>query len=277
MVAFEPVRAVLRGLEILRLVNEKGPSTATELARHAALPQPTVIRLLETLIAGGYVHRIEDTNLFGVTARTLALSAGFDADSRLVQLARPLIEGLRTEIGWPVNLATYVGADLAMTVAYANDKSHGMAIPGRLGARLPLLVTSVGIAFLANRQEDERAAILEQLRNSQSDWDTNPDYRSKLDARIAAAQAEGHAFSDPRYLEAIYDSTIWAVAVPVAVHGHVTSAIAAMVLRSAGQQRRILQQILPALKRTAADIGSRLAEDSGGSEAQGRGKPSFAG
>src|SRR4051794_24902112 len=141
MTSFEPVRAVLRGLEVLRVLNEGGPMTATAISNGTDLPQPTIIRILETLMAAGYVYKTEEANIYGVTARTLSLSSGFDANSRIVQLSQHLIEDLRTEIGWPTNLAVFVDADAAMSIVYTNRKAYGMSMPGRLGARLPLLVT----------------------------------------------------------------------------------------------------------------------------------------
>ena len=98
MASFEPVRAILRGLQILRVISENGPIATMDIAKQVKLPQPTVVRILETLVAAGYVYRLERTTLFGVTARTLTLSKGFAATSRLVQLATPLIEALRTAV-----------------------------------------------------------------------------------------------------------------------------------------------------------------------------------
>lgn len=261
MASFEPVRAILRGLDILRTVSEAGPLTATDLAARTRLPQPTVIRILETLISAGYICREPDSAAYGVTARTLVLSRGFDANSRLVQLAKPLIEDLRVEIGWPSNLATYDHG--AMTIAYTNRNTHGMSVPGRLGATIPVLGTGVGIVYLANLPEDERAAVLAQLKASKGRWDASPDLWKDLDRRIEAARRDGHAFADEHYLDEIYSSQIWAVAVPIIVGGRVVAALSSLILRSAGQRRRLLTQVLPPLRRTAATIAALLHEDAG--------------
>ncbi|CAO3436454.1 helix-turn-helix domain-containing protein [Azospirillum doebereinerae] len=270
MTSFEPVKAVLRALDVLRLLNEEGPLTTSMLAGRANLPQPTVIRLLETLMAAGYVYKDPETNVYGVTARTLELSRGFDANSRLVQIAKPLIEELRARIGWPSSLAVYVEADNGMSIAYTNREAYGMSMPGRLGARLPLLVTSVGGAFLSNLPPQERDAILARLKGSHSQWDSDPEYWGKLDTKIATVQANGYALAEEKYLEVVYDSRIWSVAVPVIVEGRVAAALSTQIIRHAGQPRRLLTQVLPALTQTAADIGSRLMADAVGTEAVAR-------
>ncbi len=261
MTSFEPVRAIIRGLDVLRILNEDGPSAATAIARRVQLPQPTVIRLLETLMSAGYVYKLERSNIYGVTARTLALSSGFDANSRIVQLAQPLIEDLRAEIGWPCSLAVYVEADAAMSIVYTNRNAHGMSMPSRLGVRLPLLVTAVGTVFLASLSADELAPLLTRLKGSKSRWDTDSDFWSGLDDRLSLAQQSGYALAADDYLDDIYDSMIWAVAVPVRVHGQPTAALSTMVLRNAGQQSRLVRQVLPALQQTADQIGARLTAD----------------
>lgn len=259
MTSFEPVRAILRGLTVLNLVNEEGPITASDLARAAKLPQPTVIRILETLLKAGYVYRRSDGITFAVTARTKTLSSGFDATSRLVQLAEPLIEQLRAEIGWPSNLS--ILENDAMVIAYTNRNTKGLSIPGRLGARIPLLATATGIVQLAGLDLDDLDAQLARLHQSQEFWDRAPECWASLDDKLTAARLDGYAFADERYLDAIYQSQIWAVAVPIIVNGRTEAALSSLVLRGAGQRARLLKGILPALRRTAATIGTQLSAE----------------
>jgi IclR family mhp operon transcriptional activator len=262
MPSFEPVRAITRGLTILRLISEEGPVTATDLARAAKLPQPTVVRILETLIESRYVYRRSDGMTFGITARTKTLSSGYDANSRMLQLAEPLIEELRAEIGWPSNLATL--EDNAMIIVYTNRNAKGLSIPGRLGARIPLLATGVGIVQLAGLPAPELKVQLARLRMSQEAWDSAPELWDTLDERLSAARRDGYAFAHERYLDAIYQSQIWAVAVPILVNGKTAAAVSSLVLRAAGQRQRLLAQILPPLRRAAVVIGDALSLEEAG-------------
>lgn len=258
MPSFEPVRAIVRGLSVLRAVSEEGPLTAMEAARRTGLPQPTIIRILETLIEAGYVDRGSDAR-YRVTARTRTLSRGFDLETRLVELAEPLLEELRAEIGWPSNLASF-DRD-AMVIAYTNRSAYGLSIPGRLGARIPLLATGVGIVQLAHLAPAALAETLERLKHSSERWDREPALWDSLDERLAAARRDGFGFADERYLDALYQSQIWAVAVPVVVDGRMEAALSSLVLRSAGQRRRLLGAILPALQRTAARLATKIQAD----------------
>jgi IclR family mhp operon transcriptional activator len=259
MPSFEPVRAIVRGLNVLRTVSEQGPLTAMAVARGTGLPQPTIIRILETLIEEGYVDRMPDNARYRVTARTRTLSRGFDAEKRLIELAEPLLEELRAEIGWPSNLATF-DRD-AMVIAYTNRSAYGLSIPGRLGARIPLLATGVGIVQLASFAPDALAEVLDRLKHSSERWDHEPALWDSLDERLAAVRRDGFGFADERYLDALYQSQIWAVAVPVVVAGRMEAALSSLVLRSAGQRKRLLAAILPALRSTAAKLAAKIQAD----------------
>jgi IclR family mhp operon transcriptional activator len=261
MASFEPVRAILRGLDILSIINEVGPVVATEIARRSSLPQPTIIRILETLISAGYVYREPHSAAYGVTARTLALSRGFNTTSRLVQLATPLIENLRAEIGWPSNLAVFERD--GMTIAYTNRGAHGMSIPGRLGARIPVLATATGVAYLASLSDLEVEDMLRRLSASDSRWDSSPEVRARFPERLAFARQEGYAFADQAYLDEIYHSRLWAVAVPIVVDGRTVAGLSSLVLDGAGSRKRVLGQILSPLRRAVATIAELLLQDAG--------------
>lgn len=259
MTSFAPVRAILRGLEVLRVISESGPLTASEISKACRLPQPTTVRVIETLIEAGYVYRHPAQQVFGVTARTKSLSRGYDARSRLVQLAAPLIEDLRNQIGWPSNLAVFEGR--SMVIVYSNRHANAMSIPGRVGAQIPVLATGVGMAYLAALEPAERERILDLLRKSQDRWDTEPSLWAKLGKRIETARRTGHAFAQDVYLNELYQSLIWAVGIPIKAFGEPIAAISSLVLATAGPRDQQLSVILPALTATAERIGELLEKD----------------
>lgn len=261
MPSFSPVRAIVRGLDVLRVVSDKGPVTATEIARALKIPQPTTIRILETLIDAGYVYRDEAVASFSVTARTLALSSGYDATSRLVQLARPLIEDLRRRIGWPSNLAV-PGRD-SMIIAYTNRGAASIPLPGHPGATTPLLATGVGMVYLASLGPVELAAVLQRLRASKDKWNAEPALWQDLDGRLEQVRQTGCGFAHEDYLYSQYQSRIWAVAVPIMVGGRLEAAISSLLLQDTGDRERQLALVLPQLQNTAGQIADALAADRG--------------
>lgn len=260
MPSYVPVRAIQRGLTVLRTISEYGPVTIAELVSRCRFPQPTVVRLLETLIAEGYVYRQAGKSTYLVTGRTLVLSRGFDSNSRLLQIAGPIIDQMHIQIGWPSNLAVF-DRD-AMVILYSNRASLGLSLPGRTGARIPLTATGVGLVTLAFLPEEERKAALSRAREMGGRWDSDPRIASRLTARLTQIRREGHAFADEEYLEAVYQSRIWAAAVPILTKdGKILAAISSLVLTVAGERRRLLLTILPNLRKAAVGIRDLLIAD----------------
>lgn len=261
MTSFEPVRSVQRGLSILRAVSEHGPVSITDLVSLCPMPQPTVVRMLETLMEAGYVYRQPGRGLYRVTGRTLALSRGFEPHDRLTEVARPVIEQLHVDIGWPSNLAVHDNG--AMVIIYSNRAALGLSIPGRIGARVPMLATGVGRVALAFMQPAERDAALEAARIAGDPWVGDGRRMARLPAELQEIRRQGHAFADEEYLDAVYQSRIWAVAVPIMAKDRVRGALSSLVLRIAGERRRLLKQILPRLGQAAAEVSGRIESDLG--------------
>ncbi|MGY8669153.1 helix-turn-helix domain-containing protein [Bradyrhizobium sp. UFLA05-109] len=260
MPSYEPVRAIQRGLAVLRAISEHGPMTIVEVVSRCGVPQPTVVRVLETLVAEGYVYRQAGKSTYLVTGRTLTLSRGFDSKSRLLEIASPIVDQMHIEIGWPSNLAVF-DRD-AMVIVYSNRASLGLSLPSRTGARIPLLATGVGLVTVAFMPEEERKIALSRSRETGGRWDRDPRIASRIDARLAQIRRDGHALADEEYLEAVYQSRIWAVAVPILTKdGKVLAAISSLVLSVAGERHRLLQRILPSLRRAAVGIRDRLVAD----------------
>lgn len=259
MSAFEPVRSVQRGILVLRTISELGPVTVSDIVSSCKLPQPTVVRLVETLIESGYVYRLAGKTTYKVTGRTLALSRGFDLHRRLTEIATPIVDQLHVEIGWPSNLAVYDGD--AMVIVYSNRAALGLSIPGRVGARIPLLATGVGLVTLARMNAEERRLALAKAQAGGNRWDCDPSLLEALPQRLKQVQRQGHAFAEENYLDEVYQSRIWAVAVPIPSPAGEFIALSSLLLRMAGDRKRHLSKVLPRLTDAAERIGTLLLQD----------------
>lgn len=258
MASFTPVRSLTRGLAVLRVISERGPIGTSDIARSMRLPQPTVYRIIETLLAAGYIYRQRDSHLFLVTGLTNSLSSGFEPATRLIEIGRDLVEQLRQEIDWPSNLA-YFDQD-AMVIGYSNRAMFGMSIHGRIGARIPMLATGVGMAYLAQLPEETLAKVLENIKRSRDRWDRDPRLWNDLDRRLNVVRQQGYGLADQEYLDAVYQSRIWAVAVPIVKGRHVYGGLSSLILRIGGEKKRLIRGVLPALQRTANAIAKKCAD-----------------
>src|SRR5690606_18575917 len=77
MSSYAPVTSVMRSLELLAILNRQRISTIEHMHRLTSLPKPTIVRLLETLMAAGYVARDVRGKGYQVTSQVNALSCGF--------------------------------------------------------------------------------------------------------------------------------------------------------------------------------------------------------
>lgn len=158
----EGVRALRRGLDILRAVNASGGVRAGALARSLDLPRPTVYRLLQTLEELGYVERGASNDLFRVTRKASSLGDGYDAAVLVAQHVGPILFDLGRRFVWPFDLSVYENA--AMVIQETTHARSPLSIDrGMIGRRLPLLRTSSGRAYLAFCPNDERQVILRHI------------------------------------------------------------------------------------------------------------------
>jgi len=259
MPSFEPVRSIQRGLMVLRAISEHGAVNVTQLVSLCKLPQPTIVRIVETLVDAGYVYRQADEPTYKVTGHTLSLSRGYNLHDRLTEIARPIVHQLHIDIGWPSNLAVFDGD--SMVIIYSNRAALGLSIPGRIGARIPMVSTGVGLMTLASMSPDERKSALLRARLAHKRWDDNPTLLAALPEKLEEARTRGYAFADENYLLEVYQSRIWAIAVPVETQSGEYVALSSLVLSIAGNPARMYKAILPQLTAAAAKIGDLLRSE----------------
>lgn len=77
MRSYRPVNAALRVLDVLQAVNRLEAANVSRIARMTGLSSATVVRMLETLVEGGFVVRSTERPVYFPTERTIALSEGF--------------------------------------------------------------------------------------------------------------------------------------------------------------------------------------------------------
>jgi IclR family mhp operon transcriptional activator len=160
---FGAVRSLQRGLEVLQAINCNNGLRAAEVARIVGIPRPTAYRLLETLEGLGFVVRGPSEDAWRPTLQTKSLSSGFRDEDWVAQVAVPRMMKLGRKILWPLDLVTFHDYRMAIRESTHNispfSVDHGM-----VGRELPVLETAGGRAHLAFVPGQERAQIIEGLR-----------------------------------------------------------------------------------------------------------------
>lgn len=221
------IESVRRSFTVLEALGRRRNSTIVELTRETGLPRPTLIRLLQTLIALGYARRVSRQLGYRPTDRVLNLAGAIRFVDHLVDAAIPHMTRFTREHGWPLYLATLSHG--AITVRHSTAPESPMAFEGAgLNTPRPLLISALGRAWLAFCPEEERRAILRDAAN------LSARQLSALEAELARIRREGHAFTaSPR------QPRIHGIAVPIRRGRRMLGSLSMRFPRSAMSEREV--------------------------------------
>lgn len=86
------IEPISRALRILEALNRRPLSTINDLYRDTGLPKPTLVRLLQALMADDYVIQVSRTAGYRLDSRVLTLTSGYHLCELLEDVAQPLRE-----------------------------------------------------------------------------------------------------------------------------------------------------------------------------------------
>ncbi len=185
------VQSVDRALGLVETVAQSGGHLAIrEIADATGLPQPTVHRLLQTLVDRGYMRQLSDRR-YALGFRLVPLGA---AANRLVGIdAEPALNELVRELGETANIAILAG-DRAEYVAQV-PSPHAMRMFTEVGRRADLHASGVGKALLAELDDESVDAIVRRTGlppHTQYTITTSAD----LHAALADVRQRGYAVDE---------------------------------------------------------------------------------
>lgn len=186
------VTALARGLELLRCFSPNESLLGNqELAAKTGLAKATVSRLTYTLARQGYLKKQAASGKYQLDVGVLAFGYQMLSNLSVRNVAHPLMD----------ELARYAQAAVAMAardrlqMVYL-DVVHGqanMTMRRQVGSNLPLHLSSVGRACLAAMPEQERAFLLDHIRErNDADW---RDIRRSLDRAFRDFEDYGYCLS----------------------------------------------------------------------------------
>ena len=264
MESTRPIRALMRGLDALTVLNLRDGATVSEVAQEIRLPRTTVYRILETLCNSGFVFRDAADDRYRLTILVRALSDGFDDEAWVTQIAKPFIHDLSREIVWPASIATLSGT--AMLVRESTDHSSPLAIERySAGFRAPLLTTAAGRVYLANSPAAQREALIEILARSNKEDDKPARSRPELQRALGEIRAAGFATTTRtrRLMEEV------SISVPILLRDRVLASLTVRFAASAVPLISGLERFLPKLRQCAAKISTFFTEQQAAARVKG--------
>ncbi|MDI3317221.1 MAG: IclR family transcriptional regulator [Bacillota bacterium] len=186
------MRAVERTFRILLALGEAGGEGVRlrELARRVRLPEPTLLRFLESLVEVGAVEeRGEGGYALGLLLRRLAQDAVPDLRAAAVPVMRALSERLHED----VHLAT-LDADSVLCLESVKS-SHLLGVAIGTGSRVPIYASAMGKAILAFMGRQQRAELLRRVELKPLTPRTLHE-RGRLLAELAQTRRRGYALDN---------------------------------------------------------------------------------
>lgn len=248
---YKEVRALTRGLDVLVAVN-RGLREVSEIAAAVGLSRPTVYRLLDTLVHGGYLVRSDSDGTYRPTVGVRSLSEGFRDEAWITQLAVPALRGLLDEVQWPSDIATFDGG--AMVARESTHRFSTLSFHRPIARRRMVMVSALGVVYVAHLPEREQKKVLAALRRSDEAHDRW--WRKGVEVRAALARARAAGFA---FVEGEVERGIMAVAVPVLFRARPIAAINVIVTRTAMTRAELELRFVAPLRRAAAHIERALA------------------
>jgi IclR family pca regulon transcriptional regulator len=187
------IQSLARGLNIMELLAKSSqPLTLTEIANQARLTKTTVQRFINTLNALGYIKRDENKR-YVLGTRLLSLAYSFLNTSSLVNMVRPYLDELSTELNNTVNLA--VLDDVHSLCLYRKEISRLVKFDVGPGAKLPCYAASLGKVLLSGLREDELTKLMNKIEFTPLTPKTILS-KEKLREEIIETRKKGYAISD---------------------------------------------------------------------------------
>lgn len=180
---------VANGFSVLQCFRSGDPAlTNKELVRRTGLSKATISRLTYTLVLKGLLTYDGDGRRYRLGAGVLSLGYPMLADMTLRQIARPFMQQLAYESGGSVSLGTYHrGYMIYVETCRGHDVT---AFRPDIGVRLPVLVSAMGKAWLAQVDEFRFDDILAELKRAHAREDDSPANAGRVSSAWAAARQE---------------------------------------------------------------------------------------
>lgn len=165
------------------------PLSASELARLSGVPMASTRRILAELARTGFVDRADGAYRIGMRLWQVAVQSSYAPT--LGEIARPFLEDLHAVVQMPTLLSVIERDDIVNVETLHPRGPEPTNITGP-GVRLPVLVSSPGMAIVAFLPREQREAVLQNARITRFTPYTVTD-RAQLRMHVDAIRRTGYA------------------------------------------------------------------------------------
>jgi len=245
------VRALSRGLALIREFNASGPSSVVQLAKRTGLNRTTCYRLLNTMQEDGYVTFDKTNALFSLTPQVRMLSEGVSSRDLSSQAALPPMFNLLDEVAWPSDFGVFeLGSMLIResTHPFSPFSVHRSMV----GRRRSLVRSALGKALLAASSPALRREMLGLTASLVEEDRELARSRRFIEGIISQTKRDGYASSIGGSVAGIS-----AIALPVRGNGPVLGSLNLIFFSSSMTPEAAAKKYLPGMKQAVSEIERR--------------------
>ena len=247
----EGVRAARVTVRILELLAGRDDLGVTEIARETDMTKPRAYRHLRTLVAMGYAVQRAGSDRYARGPKLLALARaiGQSAEDALIELARPVLQGLHERFDHSFNLSLVYGDSVSIVESLPGKALVGISV--KLDEPLPLHSTAAGKLLLAERHRANRPLPLGKLTR----------YTQYTIVEPADLAPELEIIAEQGWADAPQEIVLGINAVSVPVHDHRGDLVAMLSAMDSIQfiPAEPAKELVDALREAAAAISAKLA------------------
>jgi DNA-binding IclR family transcriptional regulator len=156
------ITALARGLDVLRCFRRgEPPITNQDIARRTGLPRPTISRIIYTLRDLGYLRYYSKTRSYGLGGSAYVVGHIADRNFDPIGAIRPIMQRYAAATGTNIGLSARERLNMIYVEACEGARLVGLHL--RVGDKISLTESAIGLAYLASIDERERAAIIKQI------------------------------------------------------------------------------------------------------------------
>ncbi|MCL4182048.1 MAG: helix-turn-helix domain-containing protein [Burkholderiaceae bacterium] len=203
----KPVRAIERAFDVLLAVAELKPASLLEIQERSGLPRPTVARILKTLTEVGAIRRGMKDEKYHLAHVIADLARRLDPKDLLAEIAAPYLDELSSAIHWPAVVSVYEPdpGEYMLVLESSVKRSRFYVRPSATKAHINVLLSSLGVAYLAFLDEPRRAVVTARLRQSRDSHNLVGIAAGELEQRLEQVRRQGYAGRHPLYRGGSYN------------------------------------------------------------------------
>lgn len=201
-----------RALKIVEFLADRSEGvTMSDVSLSLQIPKNSAFRILNTLLAYGYVLRDEKTQQFRLSGKFLGLGGKSTGAEQLLENSIDVLRRLRNETGETTLVGRLIDQEGVVLGQVASN--HPIKVLVELGTRFPLHVAAPAKAMLAYLPAAEQKSLLSQLKLKKFTSRTITSIK-KLEETLQTANQKGYAADWGEEVEGIN-----CIAAPIFDHG----------------------------------------------------------